>query len=586
MAKHQIFIPKVQYDLSELPEPEKSMAQRSMDQKYMPQESIAAGKMYTMLNGAITAAFLALSGYSIPDVDIYCAETTNTMNVAEVYNRNTQSSVITAYMHGNGSLKGTRISVTGFLSPIPTISISSKIEFMDMVAMFLPIVASVATEGNYGSSEIENFCKKFAPNDSIKRNYLYGISEYIENGINNGSIMLGTFSAGNIKNISKTSLKMGTFVGGKVLCGTPHVLASTGHVTRQTNIVTVKDACNMFSGYISSLKWTPEEEMYIPSFPDDYPVPDETLKIAKRFIQTRQNKRPMVQFMWRGPTSIGKSTGVECLAAILHTPLLRMTCNPDTVTQDFLANYVPDIDGAQASLPSFEEIEFDPATAYEALTGIVNENATPQMCLEAYGKACASSNGTPHFKFVESNYVKALVRGYICEIQEASRIRKPGILTGLNEYDRPGSVIPLLNGKYEKRHPNAIVVFTDNKGYESCHPVDPSVIRRMAIVIDSDDLSKEKLFERVKYNTGCNDDNLLERMYKVFKAIVSYCEENDFMDEGSVSATEFEMWVESVMLDGVDTLNDTVRECVVNKAVLETDRQKDIMDTVVSTNLM
>lgn len=47
----------------------------------------------------------------------------------------------------------------------------------------------------------------------------------------------------------------------------------------------------------------------------------ETLKIARRFVNSRNNKRPMNNFLWRGITSYGKSTGVEMVAALLHTPL-------------------------------------------------------------------------------------------------------------------------------------------------------------------------------------------------------------------------------------------------------------------------
>ena len=78
------------------------------------------------------------------------------------------------------------------------------------------------------------------------------------------------------------------------------------------------------------------------------------------------------------------------------------------------------------------------------LTGIEDDNATCDMCLKAYADAAVArdGNGSARFKHVESNFVKALTRGYIVEIQEISRIKDAGVLVGLNEYDRPGAIIP------------------------------------------------------------------------------------------------------------------------------------------------
>ena len=56
----------------------------------------------------------------------------------------------------------------------------------------------------------------------------------------------------------------------------------------------------------------------------------------------------MNNFMWRGITSYGKSTGVELMAGFLNIPLLRMTCNSTMETQNFLSDIIPDTDGAHS----------------------------------------------------------------------------------------------------------------------------------------------------------------------------------------------------------------------------------------------
>ena len=142
-----------------------------------------------------------------------------------------------------------------------------------------------------------------------------------------------------------------------------------------------------------------------------------------------------------------------------------MTCFPTMETQHFKSDFVPDTAVSNShSLPPFAEIANDPETAYYKLTGEEKENATPDMCLTAYAAAVNQGGNTPRFRHVESNFIKALANGYICEVQEASRIKDAGVLVGLNEYDRPGSVIPLVDGSDVRRAPDALVVYTDNVG--------------------------------------------------------------------------------------------------------------------------
>jgi len=583
---HIIFAAGIQYDTIYMPMPFDQLSKRSISRLCIP-PSMRSSNTAATLNSAVAAAFLAMNGVVSDQYSAYCSILGDGIIVSEVRNNSTKTSTIAAYLIKNGDIKAVRITAAGTLEPFPTISSkNTKITFPDMLALFMPIVANYASKGRYLNDEMETACKLFGGSSGgSNEQAIYMVCELIRQGIETKTIKLCEFSAGNVPPISQRKIDMGTYRGGQILCGKPYVLAGSNAQSALHDAMTIISAKSEFSAYTSTLSWTPEEEALIPELPDDFIVPEETLKIARRFIATRTNKRPMTQFMWRGPTSIGKSTGIECLAAILHTPLLRVTCHPSMETQDFLADFVPDTSSyTLANLPSFDEIEFDPVSAYEMLTGTKDENATCQMCLEAYGKAAASSSNTPRFKFVESNYVKALTRGYICEIQEASRIRNAGTLVGINEYDRPGSVIPLIDGSYKKRHPNAIVVISDNKGYASCRPIDPSVLRRMALIIDSDELPEDKLFERVKYNTGCDDEKMLKKMYRIYKKILTYCQENDLMDEGSISATEFEMWVQCVMIDGPDSMQETVRECVVNKATSDPERQKEIMGTIVATN--
>ena len=87
------------------------------------------------------------------------------------------------------------------------------------------------------------------------------------------------------------------------------------------------------------------------------------------------------------------------------------------------------------------------------------------------------------------------------------------------------AVIPLANGGYVRRHPDALCIYTDNVGYVSCRPVDPSVIRRMALIIDSYEMPEKTVLARVKYNTGIKDKNLLKVMYDTWKKLLDMIED-------------------------------------------------------------
>ena len=173
-------------------------------------------------------------------------------------------------------------------------------------------------------------------------------------------------------------------------------------------------------------------------------------------------------------------------------------------------------------------------------------------------------------------------RGYICEIQEASRIKDAGVLVGLNEFDRPGSIIPLTNGGYTTRHPDAMCVYTDNVGYASCRPLDPSVIRRFSFIIDSFTMKDAQILNRVVYNTGFKDKTLLRKMLTVWKTLQNYCKEHE-IDEGSVSVTELEMWAACVKADGYENVYNNAIDCVISKATSVADEQKELIDSVLST---
>lgn len=477
----------------------------------------------------------------------------------------------------NGDIKAAKISSTGRYQQFNPISKDDDTDITiiclcllaankdtDIMARLTEIITSYATAGMYNDKDFFYVC------DGIYQHVNYG-----------GDLPVNIPADGNIDLLKKKEVSSGAY-NGTVLYGEPNIL--TGESGKMKSKVaklnlTMKEAKKEFSKYAKKKVWSEEEQKLIPQFPDDFPVPPEALKIARRFINTSGDIRPMRNFMWRGITSYGKSTGVEAMAAMLNMPLLRMTCHTNMETQQFLSDFVPDTTNSAITteLPDFETIQNDPEGAYFELTGIEDEEATQDMCLKAYGEAVAKqSSSTPRFKHIESNFVKALTKGYIVEVQECSRIKDSGILVGLNEYDRPGAVIPLIDGSYSVRDENAMVVYTDNVGYASCRPLDPSVIRRMAFVIDSYELPKEQVIARIKYNTKYEDDDNIEVCYNIWSDLKEFAKEHD-ITEGSISVTELEMLVQSIKYDGLTCLRDNVRECIISKATSDIDEQHELL---------
>ena len=400
--------------------------------------------------------------------------------------------------------------------------------------------------------------------------------------------LVGNIMAGNsIALLSKARVENCEFVSGKILAGDPEILkpAEFRNVRNTTGPRTIGDLKKdpVIAEYVQSLHWEPEEELLIQKFPDSTVVPEQIEKTVYRFILSLKGNyaNPFVNFSWRGITGFGKSTGVAMMSAILHTPLVWLTCSSSTDREYFLSSFVPEgrKEYLNNILPTFDDIMMDPVAAYEKLTGEIKSDVTEQAILEAYGRAYAkAAQSTPSYKLVESDFVTALVRGYIVEIQEYSRIRDSGVLTALNNLDRPGCVIPMADGSKKVRHRNAITFWTDNSGYVSCRPVDPSVKRRLDAVYNSFKMEKELAIARIQQNLpDFKDYKLLDKLYTIWSRLVQYCKEHEITD-GDISIVELERWCALVQMEGTADLEATCYETIIGKAADDEDGQNELLD--------
>ena len=491
---------------------------------------------------------------------------------------------------GDTTTNGPGLVKTSF----PTISDRRK---QNLVPLILPLLAAMRETTSEINADIDiigaNMYSDPGNDDCIAA--MYRLSDAVYFGLNDRYVPLSLTTDGVIGKPPELQLFSGNYDVNEVVCGYPQLLFEPVNGATQPSKAAGQNTIEAWrnnpdvQAYIAAQgKWTDEEREWIPQFPNDTPVTPEVGELVMAHVLGQKYKRPVVNMAWRGTSGHGKSTGVEMLAAILDKPLLRLTCYSTMETEKFLTAIMPDTSSGAAVTPvTFEEISCDPEGAYEKLTGKYVEGIDYETVFsEAIIRMASLSNSTPRYVMQESTYVRALVHGYIIEVQESSRIRDAGVLPGLNEYDRPGAMIPMVDGSFRKRHPLALCIFTDNVGYNSCNELDPSVIRRIAYIIDSDEIGKDEMVSRIMRNTGVADKRLVKKMYDVWKKILDYCKDNDLLSAGGcVTIEELERWVQFTDMCGLDKISSMCVRCVVSKATTDYDEQKNIITGVMEPEI-
>ena len=486
---------------------------------------------------------------------------------------------------------------TGKHTPISGVGVTNVkgSDKKDVAAAFLCYIAIRADQNEQAGrtancitwSLLSDMRKYYDSFGLLPKNETYLVCDDIYRGFDSGDLK-ATDKNGTFNILKEAVIDNNTFASSPILCGAPTILqgqASTTLSGKPKALKTIADVKATISDYLSTLNWTDEEKALIPVFDEDMPVAPEIVEAVNLFVRSRGKRKPVNNFCWRGTTGIGKSTGCSMFAAILETPKLELTCSTNMEEQDFHSAFVPNSSLSQenmfSELPDATTLLVNPKGAMRQCGVEPTAQVTSDDALKAYASAVASRSGGNHFNLVESDYITALSKGYIVEIQEFSRIRDSGVLVKLNKYDKAGAEITLSDGTRVRRAENAVTFWTDNVGYVSNRPVDQSVIRRFDYVIPYREMEHDEILDRVSYNADCQDYALLEKMYSVWEKIAEYCKENDITD-GSTSITELESWASIVNLLGCyndpDQMEHTLMGCVVGKATSDLDTQYEIME--------
>ncbi len=428
-------------------------------------------------------------------------------------------------------------------------------------------------------------------------------------------IKVNVDKAGNLMRVSQTHLDSGSFTPTTVLAGEFKIFAQTGPSQIYSATETIDHADFEGQYVLNKRTFTPQETMLIPKLPEWYIIPKEVVDICKHAKATTGKSMQMRNFLLRGPAGTGKTMGAKAIAAGLGLPYMKYTCSANTEIFDFVGMIFPDSEDSTGSaqldaeretlmqmgginyanvsklmrLPDLDDMDYDPAGVYMALTGVENAAATSQDCMsivldrvtekvrELSKTVKDKSSSGQTYRYVETDFVKALKHGYVIEIQEPSTIVQPGVLVGLNSLLEQSGSITLPTGEVIQRHPDAVVVVTTNTSYEGCRGMNQSVLDRMSLVRDVELPSPEVMAQRAMSVTGATDEYEVSKMVQVVNDLAEYCRKNSIAD-GSYGMRSLIDWIISSEITG--DVYESALYTIISKATADELDREALISTV------
>lgn len=423
--------------------------------------------------------------------------------------------------------------------------------------------------------------------------------------------------SGNLMRVSQGQLDSGSFVPTSVTAGEFTIFAKTGPAVIKKAGVVVEH-----TDFIGKYPLTPGRTLsalelsLIPKLPEWYIIPPEVVDICKHAQKTTGRPMQMRNFLLRGPAGTGKTMGAKAIAAGLGLPYMKYTCSANTEIFDFTGMIFPETDAVSTGspeldrereilksmggisyanvaklmrLPDLDDMDYDPAGVYQALTGVENLAATVQDCMsvvlekvtekvQALSKRAENRQSSgQNYAYVETDFVKALKHGYLVEVQEPSTIIQPGVLVGLNSLLEQEGSITLPTGEIIRRHPDTVVIVTTNVSYEGCRSMNQSVVDRMSLVKDIELPEPEVMVQRAMAVTGCADEYLVSQMVQVVNDMADYCRKNSITD-GACGMRSLIDWVISAEISGDPYLS--AKYTVISKATADEEDREALITTI------
>ena len=463
----------------------------------------------------------------------------------------------------------------------------------DGAALFFAMMPKLLEDGEFGENfqtYLEEYRNGF-PDLSKATHAMAILCDNAYRRIKDGScpahVKVNVDRSGNLMRVSRAQLDSGLYQPTEVLAGEFTIFTQNGKsaVHKPTKVIDHKDFIGQYV-LNPSRALSPAERAQVPTLPEWYIIPQEAVDICKHAQLTTGKPTQMRNFLLRGPAGTGKTMGAKAIAAGLGLPYMKYTCSAGTEIFDFVGMVFPNTEHSTGNaqldqereqlqamggvnyanvsnllhLPDLDDLDYDPAGVYQALTGVENQAATPQDCMELVlekvtekvrqlSVSVEGETSSQTYTYVEMDFIKALKNGYLVEIQEPSTILQPGVLVGLNSLLEQSGTITLPTGEVIRRHPDAVVVVTTNVSYEGCRTLNQSVVDRMSLVKDIQLPSPEVMAQRVMAVTGATDEYQVCQMVQVVNDLADYCRKNGITD-GTVGMRSLIDWVTSAEVSG------------------------------------
>lgn len=345
-----------------------------------------------------------------------------------------------------------------------------------------------------------------------------------------------------------------------------------------------------------------EQEMLKANTPSDsIIISKEAKSIAKCCKETTEDILPARTFMLTGPAGTGKSTTAAMVAHLCGLPFVRQGLGPDTDKFDLLISTQPNTANGASSinelceksgLPTLSDLQFDAVGYYNEMTGktaiekdgcvvvdgqLISMEEFVYMATEKWINTVLPvvNNDNKQFAFVHSPIVEAAQKGWVVEIQEPTLVNNPGELGLLNSLLEEG-VITLPNGEIIRRHPDNIVIFTTNYGYEGTGSLNQALRDRCRKEYRINLPAEPELVERVMARSGNTNKEQVTEMVR-FVGHLKKLQKEQLVGDGEIGERSLIAWA-------ADSIrNDPYESCiedVINKAASDSDDVKLFIDAL------